>query len=121
MGWGDFADKALGFAHEKAADIAVGGINLAKRISGKGNSLIDTSRNMSQVDRLYEAFQNAETGHLKGDDKFIRTEANLTEGGSSAYGPTQMTGTLVRDMLDRGVIPDHLKDYANKKFLIYSS
>ena len=76
--------------------------------------LKDTSRNMSQVDRLYEAFKNAETGKLKGDDAFIRTKANLTEGGSSAYGPTQMTGTLVRDMLDRGVIPDHLKDYANR-------
>ena len=114
MGWGDWADRGLGFAHEKAADIAVGGINLAKRISGKGNSLIDTSRNMSQVDKLYEAFENAETGHLKGDDKFRRTEANLTKGGSSAYGPTQITGTLVRDMLDRGVIPDHLKDYANR-------
>jgi len=115
MGWGDFADKALGFAHERAGDIAVGGLNLVNRISGrKGNSLIDTSRNMSQVDRLYEAFENAETGHLKGDDKFRRTEANLTEGGSSAYGPTQITGTLVRDMLDQGVIPDHLKDYANR-------
>lgn len=81
---------------------------------GLKKGLKDTSRNMSQVDRLYEAFENAETGHLKGDGKFIRTEANLTEGGSSAYGPTQMTGTLVRDMLDRGVIPDHLKDYANR-------
>ena len=76
--------------------------------------LVETRKNMSQVDKLYEAFQNAETGHLEGDDKFIRTEANLTKGGSSAYGPTQMTGTLVRDMLDRGVIPDHLKDYANR-------
>ena len=76
--------------------------------------LVETRKNMSQVDKLYEAFQNAETGHLEGDDKFRRTEDSTAAGGSSAYGPAQMTGTLVRDMLDRGVVPDHLKDYANR-------
>ncbi len=81
---------------------------------GLKKGLKDTSKNMSQVDKLYEAFQNAETGHLEGDDKFRRTEDSTAAGGSSAYGPAQMTGTLVRDMLDRGVVPDHLKDYANR-------
>ena len=37
---------------------------------------------------LYSAIQEAETGHLKGDDKWIRTTA--TGSGSSAYGPVQI-------------------------------
>lgn len=76
--------------------------------------LANISNNMNDVDKMYSSFVDAETGHLKGDGKFIRTEASETEGGSSAYGPAQLTGTLVQDMLDRGVIPDHLKDYSNR-------
>ena len=76
--------------------------------------LASVSNDMSEVDRLYNSFVNAETGHLQGDGKFIRTEAKDTKGGSSAYGPVQITGTLVQDMMDRGVIPDDLKDYANR-------
>ena len=76
--------------------------------------LKDISKNMSQVDKLYNSFVHAETGHLEGDNKFRRTEDSTVAGGSSAYGPAQMTGILVRDMLDRGVVPDHLKDYANR-------
>jgi len=79
------------------------------------------------IEKLYNSFMNAETGNLKGINKFIRTKANLAEGGSSAYGPVQMTGTLVRDMLERKVVPKHLEDYANKfleqseKFLIHGN
>jgi len=76
--------------------------------------LLGVSQEMDEIDRLYNSFVNAETGHLQGDGKFIRTEARDTKGGSSAYGPVQITGTLVQDMMDRGVIPDDLKDYSNR-------
>lgn len=76
--------------------------------------LAQVSQDMNEVDRLYAAFKNAETRGLEGEDAFIRTKANLAPGGSSAYGPVQITGTLVRDMMDRGVIPDDLKDYSNR-------
>jgi hypothetical protein len=76
--------------------------------------LAQVSQDMDNTDKLYNAFKNAETRGLEGDAAFIRTNANLAEGGSSAYGPVQITGTLVRDMLDKGVIPDDLKDYSNR-------
>ena len=83
----------------------------------------------NDIDRLYNSFINAETGHLREENagKFIRTQASKTPGGSSAYGPAQMTGTLVRDMLERKIVPDHLKAYANRfleqseKFLKYGN
>ena len=76
--------------------------------------LAQVSQDMNETDRLYAAFKNAETRGLEGEDAFIRTNANLAPGGSSAYGPVQITGTLVQDMMDRGVIPDDLKDYSNR-------
>ena len=76
--------------------------------------LAKVSNEMDQTDKLYSAFKNAETRGLEGSDAFIRTKANLAPGGSSAYGPVQITGTLVQDMMDRGVIPDDLKDYSNR-------
>lgn len=76
--------------------------------------LAQVSQDMDQTDRLYAAFKNAETRGLEGEDAFIRTNANLAPGGSSAYGPVQITGSLVQDMMDRGVIPDDLKDYSNR-------
>jgi len=76
--------------------------------------LAQVSQDMNETDRLYAAFKNAETRGLEGKDAFIRTKANLAPGGSSAYGPVQITGTLVQDMMDRGVIPDDLKDYSNR-------
>lgn len=75
----------------------------------------------------YDKFKNAETLGLEGADAFIRTNANLAPGGSSAYGPVQMTGTLVQDMKDKKVIPEELMDYTNrflnqsKKFLEYGN
>ena len=50
---------------------------------------------------LYNAIQQAETGHLKGDDQWIRTQAKGT--GSSAYGPVQinkaaLTGVGYKDV-----------------------
>ena len=76
--------------------------------------LAQVSQDMNETDRLYAAFKNAETRGLEGKDAFIRTKANLAPGGSSAYGPVQITGTLVQDMMDRGVIPDDLKHYSNR-------
>ena len=76
--------------------------------------LPQVSQEMNQTDKLYSAFKNAETRGLEGEDAFIRTKANLAPGGSSAYGPVQITGTLVEDMMNRGVIPDDLKDYSNR-------
>ena len=76
--------------------------------------LAQVSQDMDNTDKLYNAFKNAETRGLEGDAAFIRTNANLAEGGSTAYGPVQITGTLVRDMLDKGVIPYDLKDYSNR-------
>ena len=83
--------------------------------------------NENDIDKLYDSFVDAETGHLEGIKKFIRTEDSKTPGGSSAYGPAQITGTLVRDMLERGVVPKHLENYANRfldqsgLFLIYGN
>ena len=76
--------------------------------------LASVSQDMGITDKLYSSFVDAETGHLQGDKKFIRTEARNTKGGSSAYGPAQITGTLVRDMLNKGIIPDDLKDYSSR-------
>ena len=42
----------------------------------------------SEIDNLYNAIRFAETGHLEGKDKWIRTQAKGT--GSSAYGPVQI-------------------------------
>jgi len=47
--------------------------------------------------QLYEALAVAETGGEA--DAFVRTRVNASMGGSTAYGPVQMTGTLVRDFL----------------------
>ena len=47
-----------------------------------GNSTISTND-------LYKALQFAETGHLEGDEKWIRTQAKGTK--SSAFGPVQIT------------------------------
>lgn len=50
------------------------------------------------VQKLYQALQYAETGGEK--NPFIRTRV-APKSGSTAYGPVQMTGTLVRDYLKR--------------------
>ena len=62
----------------------------------------------------YQRFQNAETQGLEGVDAFIRTKANLAPGGSTAFGPVQMTGTLVQDMKNKNVIPKELMDYTDR-------
>ena len=66
------------------------------------------------IDEIYAGIVNAETGGLEGTNAFIRTKAKKTKGGSTAYGPAQITGTLAKDMLDRGFIPKELKDYVSR-------
>lgn len=45
------------------------------------------------VDEFWDSFQKAETGGIK--DPWIRTTAKDTKGGSTAYGPVQLTRGLV--------------------------
>jgi len=52
----------------------------------------------SKAPLLYQALQYAETGGER--DPFIRTRV-APRGGSTAYGPVQITGTLLRDYLKR--------------------
>tara|TARA_R100001244_G_scaffold26363_2_gene26416 strand:- start:228 stop:848 length:621 start_codon:yes stop_codon:yes gene_type:complete len=102
-------------------------LNYGQTVNQQTDGMFHTQTLLNDVDKLYNSFVDAETGHLEGINKFIRTEASKTPGGSSAYGPAQMTGTLVRDMLERKIVPDHLKEYANKfldqseKFLKYGN
>jgi len=67
---------------------------------------------------LYDAIKTAETGPYK--NKWIRT-LHAPKGGSTAYGPVQMTGTLVKDYMNR--FPDRLayhRGYA-RRFLDQAS
>lgn len=66
-------------------------------------------------DELFEAIALAETGGES--DPFIRTRV-APKGGSTAYGPVQITGTLARDYLDRkkDLFSPEEKDYL-KRFL----
>jgi hypothetical protein len=67
------------------------------------------------VDEFWDAFQNAETGGI--DDPWIRTTAKDTKGGSSAYGPVQLTRGLVAKYAKNNpkVIEDAgLSDFAMK-------
>ena len=50
------------------------------------------------VNDIYDAFSFAETGSF--DNPWIRTTASETEGGSTAYGPVQVTGGLLTDYLN---------------------
>ena len=48
----------------------------------------------NQLDTLYDAFSEAETGHLNEGEKWVRTSASSTEGGSDAFGPVQIMSKL---------------------------
>lgn len=53
----------------------------------------------NEVKSLFGRIQQAETGGL--DNKFIRTLDRTAPGGSSAYGPAQVTMTLAKDFKER--------------------
>tara|TARA_R100000951_G_scaffold114070_1_gene117499 strand:+ start:1754 stop:2362 length:609 start_codon:yes stop_codon:yes gene_type:complete len=74
----------------------------------------ELEKQKKQSKTTYQRFQNAETQGLEGVDAFIRTKANLVPGGSTAFGPVQITGTLVQDMKNKKVIPKELMDYTNR-------
>ena len=63
---------------------------------------------------LYDAFAYAETGAYK--DPFIRTHVSPT-GGSTAFGPVQITGTKLRDYVDRGLVSTPSKQFATSVML----
>ena len=52
-------------------------------------------------DQIYEKFKYAETGTISNDEWWKRTIAKDTPGGSTAFGPVQMTGTLLKDVKRR--------------------
>lgn len=64
------------------------------------------------IENLYKAFSGAETEAF--DNPWIRTTFREAEGGSTAFGPVQLTGNLVKNYLlnKPEVIQD--KDFANK-------
>ena len=59
--------------------------------------LSKTPENPMGIDKLYKAFSGAETEAF--DNPWIRTTFRDAEGGSTAFGPTQLTGSLVRNYL----------------------
>lgn len=67
----------------------------------------------SPAQRLYAALAVAETGGEK--DPFIRTKV-APKAGSTAYGPVQITGTLVRDYVKRrpGLFDEDELEYAKR-------
>jgi len=77
-------------------------------------NFVEDTRTDSKVDKLYEGLTSAETGGEK--DPFIRTKVSNAPGGSSAYGPVQITGTLARDMVARyaNEFTREEKDYLDK-------
>lgn len=54
---------------------------------------------MVDVDRMYAAIQHAETGSYH--NPYIRTVAKNTPGGSTAFGPVQITDTLAKDYVNK--------------------
>ena len=59
------------------------------------------------IDDIYDAFASAETGSF--NDSWIRTVAENTPGGSTAYGPVQITGGLIDDFYnnERNIFDDN--------------
>ncbi len=74
--------------------------------------LSQTPKNTMGIDKLYTAFSGAETEAF--ENPWIRTTFRDAEGGSTAYGPVQLTGSLVRNYLlnKPEIIQD--KDFANR-------
>jgi hypothetical protein len=61
---------------------------------------------------LYDAIANAETGGE--DDPWIRTKYKDAPGGSTAYGPCQLTKSLAQGYLN---FKSHLFNYTEKEYL----
>lgn len=64
------------------------------------------------IDKAYSGITNAETGSYS--NPYIRTVAKNTAGGSTAFGPAQITQTLAQEALNKGWLsPDSKKFYNN--------
>jgi len=63
---------------------------------------------------IYDAISQAETGSF--DDPWIRTTAKDTPGGSTAYGPVQITGTKARDYAKRKILSPEMIEYVNNVY-----
>ena len=65
------------------------------------------------IDKYYKALENAETKAEidQGKSNYIRTRANKTEGGSSAFGPVQITGTLAEGAHKNGYLKESKEFY----------
>lgn len=67
---------------------------------------------MLDVDALYAGLSNAETGSF--DNPFIRTTAKNTSGGSTAFGPVQVTYKLAQGAAKNGYLsPESESFYEN--------
>ena len=74
--------------------------------------LAQEPNNNMGIENLYKAFSGAETEAF--ENPWIRTTFREAEGGSTAYGPVQLTGSLVRNyMLNKPEIIQN-KEYANR-------
>lgn len=70
---------------------------------------------MSDWSNIYFALANAETGGEV--DPWIRTNARNTPGGSSAFGPVQITRGLIEDMMNRNFLSQESQLFANNVML----
>ncbi len=61
------------------------------------------------IDKIYAALQNAETGSQ--ENPFIRTVAKKTPGGSTAFGPVQITGNLAENANNAGYLSNDSKKF----------
>lgn len=63
---------------------------------------------------IYDAISQAETGSFQ--DPWIRTTANKTPGGSSAYGPVQITGTKAYDYANRNLLSPEMTEFVMSRY-----
>ncbi len=64
---------------------------------------------MVDIDKMYSAIQNAETGSV--DNPYIRTTANNAPGGSTAFGPVQVTYNLAQGANKNGYLSPESKKF----------
>lgn len=67
---------------------------------------------MIYIDKLYKAIKDAETGGE--DNPYIRTKVKDTPGGSTAFGPVQITGRLAEGAYRNGYLKESNLFYARE-------
>jgi len=68
---------------------------------------------MSDINKIYSSISHAETGGEK--NPYIRTKVRTAKGGSSAFGPTQITGKLAEGASKQGYLSDESKKFYEKE------